>query len=43
MGNQSSNSLQVTKPLEIEWQEVLLDRRQADTLNYVLLKNIETS
>ena len=42
MGNHSPEHYQVTLPLDVSWQEVLLDPRTADSLNFVLLRNIET-
>ena len=40
MGNQSPDHYQVTLPLDPSWQEVALDPRTADSLNFVLLRNI---
>lgn len=42
MGNQSPDYYRVTEPLDARWQEVVLTPSQADSLNFVLIQNIET-
>jgi hypothetical protein len=42
MGNQSPDYYKVTEPLDARWQEVVLTPSQADSLNFVLIQNIET-